>query len=91
MLKIPQYYYEKIVWWGWELLEKLTTLPKFHNDKEYRLKMMQKFYKAAFVRHPFARLVSAYRNKVIDLQLMTSVLKRFKSATPVSNFCILKF
>ena len=91
MLNIPQDYYEKIKSWGWQLLEKFTQLPRDHTDQKDRFKMIQKFHKAAFVRHPFARLVSAYRNKVIDLQLMTSVLKRLKSATPVSNFCILKF
>lgn len=82
----PQDLYDNIGQSAWYMMEKMTQLPDRFITQTHRWTIVDQFRKVIFVRHPFARLVSAYQNKILDKKLKTFGGKPFlsyKSNTPV--------
>ena len=86
MLMIPQDFYSSftIKDLDWALMEKWTTLPSWATALQ-KQQLMEQFNKVTFVRHPFARLVSAFQNKVLDHSWFKNKLLKYNSTTEVKD------
>lgn len=86
MMLFPQDVYDSIGQKTFYIMEKITQLPDRFIKQKHRWQMINQFHKIVFVRHPFARLVSAYQNKILDkgfTKIDDKSLLDYHSTTPV--------
>ena len=88
-MSLPKSFYNQLVKHGihWLIMERWTQLQtNLHGQKELRKDLVKNygFRKIIFVRHPFTRLVSAYRDKVLKHELWVKDILKFNSTASVS-------